>query len=236
MDGRLITPSRMREGIGRRMSDSKRDAPHFYVQAEIEVDPLRTMIDAVNAGDPPVRITMTAALARACAQTLRVHRRFNSVWTADGLLQAEHVNLGIAIALDDGLLAPAVLDADRMELTELAAAIADLAARTRAQKLRPDEIAGATFTLTNLGMFDVSAFTAIITPPQVATLATGRPMQRVSLRDGVVVPSSLMTVTLSSDHRALDGADAARWLETFKQFAQDPQLSASGDSRRKEAA
>jgi pyruvate dehydrogenase E2 component (dihydrolipoamide acetyltransferase) len=223
MDGCLIEQTRMRAGIGRRMTESKQQAPHFYVQAEVAVDPLRHELERIAASRPPARITMTAALAHACAKTLQAHPRFNSVWTPDGLLQVSDVNVGIAISLDDGLLAPALLGATALDLFGLAEALADIAARARSRKLRPPELTDATFTLSNLGMFDVTAFTAIITPPQVATLATARPVERCSIQDGHVTSSSMMTVTLSADHRAVDGADAARWLETFKGLVETPQ-------------
>jgi pyruvate dehydrogenase E2 component (dihydrolipoamide acetyltransferase) len=223
MDGCLIEQTRMRAGIGRRMTESKQQAPHFYVQTEVAVDPLRHALERIAASHPPARITMTAALARACALTLETHPRFNSVWTSDGLFQASDVNLGIAISVDDGLLAPALLGATALDLFALAEALADIAARARSRKLRPAELTDATFTLSNLGMFAVTAFTAIITPPQVATLATARPVERCSVQDGVLTSSAMMTVTLSADHRAVDGADAARWLETFKGLVETPQ-------------
>ena len=126
----------MRAAIARRMSDSKQQAPHFYAQVEVSMDALLSGLARVNNGDPPVRVTATAAIAAGCAQTLLAHPRFNSVWTADGLLEVDEVNLGIAIALDDGLVAPALLGAARLDLIELAVALADLVARARAGKLR----------------------------------------------------------------------------------------------------
>jgi pyruvate dehydrogenase E2 component (dihydrolipoamide acetyltransferase) len=223
VEGRLVEQTRMRAGIGRRMRESKQQVPHFYVQAEVATDALAAGLEELNAAEPPVRVTMTAALARACVETLRAHPRFNSVWTPDGLVEVDEINLGVAIALDDGLLAPALLGAGRLGLVALAAAMDDLAQRTRTHKLRPPEISDASFTLSNLGRFDVSAFTAIITPPQVATLATARPAVRCTFVEGLPVASSMMTVTLSADHRAVDGADAARWLGTFKTLVQAPQ-------------
>jgi pyruvate dehydrogenase E2 component (dihydrolipoamide acetyltransferase) len=223
VDGQLVEQTRMRAGIGRRMRESKQEIPHFYVQTEIATDALAAALARLNAGGPATRVTMTAALARACVEALRAHPRFNSVWTPDGLMEVDEVNLAVAIALDDGLLAPALLGADALDVVELAAALTHVTERTRTQKLRPRELSDATFTLSNLGMFDVSAFTAIITPPQVATLATARPVARWHLVDGLPVSSSVMTVTLSADHRAVDGADAARWLGTFKTLVQAPE-------------
>jgi pyruvate dehydrogenase E2 component (dihydrolipoamide acetyltransferase) len=223
MQGRLIEQTRMRSGIGRRMTDSKQQAPHFYVQAEVAVDPVLQQLERINAADPPVRLTVTAVLACACAKALGAHRRFNSVWTADGLLEADDVNLGVAVALEHGLLAPAVLDAGSLDVIQLAMALRDVAERARTHKLRPLELTDGTFTLTNLGMFAVTAFTAIITPPQVATLATARPVRRPPVDERTPGAASIMTVTLSADHRVVDGADAARWLETFKALVEAPE-------------
>jgi pyruvate dehydrogenase E2 component (dihydrolipoamide acetyltransferase) len=222
VDGRLIEQTPMRAAIARRMTDSKLQAPHFYMQTEVSMDALLALLAEANASGPAAHVTATAAIACACAQTLIAHPRLNSVWTADGLLEADEVNLGIAVALDAGLLAPALLGAGALGLAELAAALRDLVDRARSGKLRPAELTDATFTLSNLGGFGVSAFAAIITPPQVATLATTRPVERCVLDDGLPVAASVMTATLSADHRVIDGADAARWLDTFKRALEEP--------------
>jgi pyruvate dehydrogenase E2 component (dihydrolipoamide acetyltransferase) len=198
MEGTLVEQTRMRAAIARRMVESKQQAPHFYVQTEVTTDGIRERLQELG-------VSMTVALVRATVAALRANPKLNAVWTPDGLLQADTVNLGIAVALDDGLVAPALLDADALDLAATAAALKDLVARARASRLRPAELTDATFTLSNLGMFDVSAFTAIVTPPQVAILAVARPVR------------SVMTATVSADHRALDGVDVARFLETFKQ-------------------
>jgi pyruvate dehydrogenase E2 component (dihydrolipoamide acetyltransferase) len=216
VEGRLVEQSRMRIGVGRRMVESKQQIPHFYVQAEVRVDALRGRLAELK--EQGLHVTMTAALVRGCVAALREHRRFNAVWTPDGLLEADEINVGIAIALDDGLLAPALLAVDGLDVAGTAAALGDLVERARAGRLRPRELSDATFTLSNLGMFEVSAFTAIVTPPQVAILATARPVERLTPAG----PAGLLTATLSADHRAVDGADAARFLETFKQAIEDP--------------
>jgi pyruvate dehydrogenase E2 component (dihydrolipoamide acetyltransferase) len=221
VNGTIVEQTRMRAGIARRMAESKQHAPHFYVQTEVTVNPARDRLAQLNAPALAPRLTMTAALVRACVQALRAQPRFNSVWTEDGLLQVDEVNLGIAIALEDGLVAPALLAADQLDASATAAALSDLAERARSQRLRPAEISSATFTLTNLGMFDVSAFTAIITPPQVAILATARPVERWVFAEGRPELRSVMTATLSADHRALDGVDAARFLGAFKSALED---------------
>jgi pyruvate dehydrogenase E2 component (dihydrolipoamide acetyltransferase) len=223
MDGRLIEQTRMRAGIARRMVESKQQAPHFYVQTEVAVDGIRERLAALRGDDDAPRVTMTAALARACVIALQAHPRVNSVWTPEGLLEASDINLGIAIALDDGLVAPALLRAGLLDLPAIATGIADLAERARALRLRPAEISDATFTLSNLGMFSVTAFTAIVTPPQVAILATARPVEHWSFASGAPVARTTLTATLSADHRALDGVDAARFLEAFKQAMEEPE-------------
>lgn len=224
---RVIVQSPMRRKIGKRMLESKLTAPHFYAQAEIVVDPLIEYLGDLNE-HVESRITFTAALAVACVRTLEAHRQFNCVWTADGPTVVDDIHLGIAVSVDDGLLAPALLRAQQHNLVSAAAALGDLVARTRSAKLRPAEIADGTFTLSNLGMFDVSAFTAIITPPQVATLATGRPQRRLALVDEQAVETSVLIVTLSADHRVVDGTDSARWLGTFKALLEDPRALGRG--------
>jgi pyruvate dehydrogenase E2 component (dihydrolipoamide acetyltransferase) len=221
----------MRVGVGRRMVESKQQVPHFYVQTEVAVDEVQARLAELRKSAPGVRVTMTVALVRACVVALRQHRRFNAVWTPDGLLEPEEVNVGIAVALDDGLLAPALLDADGLDVAGTAAALGGLVERARAGKLRPRELTDATFTLSNLGMFDVTAFTAIVTPPQVAVLAAARPVERLTPAG----PASLLTATLSADHRALDGADAARFLGTFKQAIENPDSLLPGPSGVEEA-
>jgi pyruvate dehydrogenase E2 component (dihydrolipoamide acetyltransferase) len=221
VNGKIVEQTRMRAAIARRMAESKQQVPHFYVQTEVAVDGVRERLAALNEDADASRATMTVALVRACVAALSAQPRFNSVWTEDGLFQADEVNVGIAIALDDGLVAPALLGADALDVAATAAALRDLVERARSQRLRPAELSGATFTLSNLGMFNVSAFTAIVTPPQVGILATARPIERWLFGDDGPVRADVMTATLSADHRAVDGVDAARFLETFKQAMED---------------
>src|SRR5207244_596478 len=160
--------------IARRMQASKQEIPHFYLSAEIRMDAALEEVASLNCASSGPRVSLSALLVRACALALREHPGFNAVWTSDGLALAEQVNVSVAVALDGGLVAPAVLDADRLDLRETAVALSDLVDRARRGKLRGAEITDGTFTVSNLGMFDVSAFAAIVTPPQVAILATGK--------------------------------------------------------------
>ncbi len=206
----------MRRAIARRMTESKQQAPHFYVETDVAMD-------AVLAAAAARQVTVTAFLVRACARTLQGHPELNAVWTERGLERSRLVNLGVAVALDGGLIAPAVLGADALTLDETAAALSDLVGRARAGKLRGSELTEGTFTLSNLGLFDVTRFIAIIVPPQVAILATGRTVEGPVVLDGEIVVRRTMAVTVSADHRALDGADVARFLSTFKTLLQAPE-------------
>jgi pyruvate dehydrogenase E2 component (dihydrolipoyllysine-residue acetyltransferase) len=222
----------MRAAIARRMVQSKQQAPHFYVTTELDMEALSDAADTLNRGrEASERVTLTAFLIRALALTLREHRAFNAVWNGDTLELVDAVNVGVAIALDDGLIAPALLGCDRLGAVEIAAALRDLVARTRAGRLRPPELTDATFTLSNLGMFAVSQFTAIVTPPQVAILATGRTEPRAVVRDGAILARRTMNATLSADHRAVDGAGAARFLETLKSLVEAPDGWLEGNGR-----
>jgi len=210
---RLVPLSTMRAAIARRMTESKQQAPHFYVSADIPLDGLLDALASINVGrDRARRVTVTAAVMRALTDVLRDEPMFNARWTADGLEVADEVNIGVAIPVDDGLLAPAILDTDRLDLDGLARALADLTQRARSGRLRGRELSEGTFTLSNLGMHDVSAFAAIIVPPQVAILALGRAAPRPWVVDGEIVSRRVMTATLSADHRAVDGVAGARFL------------------------
>ena len=218
-----VDQSPMRKAIARRMVESKTQVPHFYVSTEVEMDALLDTVDATNierAGED--RITVTAFLVRALAITLAEHPAFNAVWSGAVVERWDAINIGVAIALDDGLIAPALLDCGGRDVADLAHGLADLVSRTRAGRLRAAEIGEGTFTLSNLGMFDVTQFTAIVTPPQVAILATARTVERPVLRDGEVVGRRIMAATLSSDHRVVDGVGAARFLGTLKGLLEAP--------------
>jgi pyruvate dehydrogenase E2 component (dihydrolipoamide acetyltransferase) len=213
----------MRRAIARRMTESKQHVPHFYLSTEIAMDALLAAADRANDGRArDDRVTVTAFLLRAVALTLAEHPAFNAVWNGDVIEQVDAINIGVAIALDDGLIAPALLDCRDRSVADLAAGLADLVSRTKTGKLRAPEIGEATFTLSNLGMFEVTAFTAIVTPPQVAILATARTVERAVVSDGQIVVRRIMTATLSSDHRVVDGVGAAGFLGTLKGLIEAP--------------
>ena len=231
-DGRRVVPqTKMRRAIGRAMSHSKSTAPHFYVTTDIAMDEVVVALEKLNAArDRSARVSVTAGLIKAVALTLVEEAKFNAHWTEEGHVLLDEVNVGIAIALDEGLIAPALLDCAGADVGELASRLRDLAHRSREGRLRAPEVMGATFTVSNLGMFDVSSFIAIVNPPQVAILATGRTESRPRVIDGEVVVRSMMTATLSADHRAIDGADAARFLGVLKARLESPSWLVAGDT------
>jgi pyruvate dehydrogenase E2 component (dihydrolipoamide acetyltransferase) len=209
-----VTFTPMRSAIARRMVQSKQAAPHFYVSRDLEMDTALDALDRLNEGrDNEARASVTALLVKALALALGQHPAFNAVWNGDILEQVDAINIAVAIDLGEGgLIAPALLGCDSKSVSQIAADLRDLVTRTRAGKLRAPEIADGTFTLTNLVMLGVTQFTAIITPPQVSTLATGSTEPRPVVRDGEIRVRRVMTATLSSDHRAVDGAGSARFL------------------------
>jgi pyruvate dehydrogenase E2 component (dihydrolipoamide acetyltransferase) len=204
------------------MVESKREAPHFYVSTEIEMDAAVSHVETLNQAAEGLRVTVTALLIRACALALREHERLNAVWAAESLELSTEINIGVAIALDDGLVAPALLGCDVLDIPVTAAALQDLVERARHGKLRGREMTEGTFTVSNLGMFDVSQFTAIVIPPQVAILAAGKVSRLPRFAGDEFVARRVMTVTVSADHRAVDGADVARFLETLKSGIESP--------------
>lgn len=220
----LVKPTPMRKAIARRMSQSKAEAPHFYVSCEIIMDTAIAALDRLNEHrQGSDRITQTALLLKALALTLVAEPEFNAHWTEQGHEIIRGINIGVAIDVPAGLIAPALMDCAALDVEELSHRLKDLAARSKSGKLKAQELSDATFTLSNLGMFDITSFTAIITPPQVAILATGRSMQRPRVVDGNIVVQTVLNATLSSDHRAVDGVGAARFLGKLKTQLESPE-------------
>lgn len=215
-----LTP--IRRAVARRMTLSKQEVPHFYVNREVVLDAALARVEELRS-DSGERVTLTALLLRATVVALRAHPALNAVWHDGELMLVDEPNVGVAIALDDGLVAPAVFASDSGSVCHAARALDDLVGRAREGRLRGAEMTDATFTVSNLGMFGVSSFIPIVTPPQVAILGVGA-TERVPRYDGdVVVPCSLATMTVSADHRALDGADVARFLTTLKSTIEHPE-------------
>ncbi|MEX0766446.1 MAG: dihydrolipoamide acetyltransferase family protein [bacterium] len=220
-----VPPSRMRQTIARRMTESKQQAPHFYVTVEVAMDDALHARQQLNAAVGETRkVSVNDFVIRAAALALRSFPNINSGYVDGKFRRYRRIHVANAIALPEGLVAPVVRDADRLALTEIGAKMRDLAERTRTNRLRPDEYEGGTFTVSNLGMFDVENFIAIINPPHAAILAVGSALPRAVVRNGQIVASNVMKLTLSADHRVTDGAEVARFLIEVKRLLENPLL------------
>ena len=219
-----MTLSRMRQQIARVTVRSKQEKPHFYVTSEVDMTDamaLRQQINGALAGEG-VRVTVNDLIIKACADALKKHPKFNAFLDGDVIRPNDSVNIGIAMAVEEGLLMPAIMGCGQMTLKSLALASKDLADRAQNGTLRPDEYTGGTFGISNLGMFDVSTFVAIIQPPQTAILAVGTVAKRPVVRDDEIVIRQTMNATISADHRVVDGAEGAQFLIEVKNALENP--------------
>jgi len=213
--------SQMRKVISKRLSESLFTAPHFYVTMSIDMDQAiaaRTRINDVS----PVKISFNDFVLKACAVALKQHPAINSSYLGDKIRTNEHVHIGVAVAVDEGLLVPVVRFADGKSLSRISAEVKDFAQRAKAKKLQPADWEGSTFTISNLGMFGVEEFTAIINTPDACILAVSGIQQVPVVKNGAVVPGNVMKVTLSCDHRVVDGATGAAFLQTLKSLLEEP--------------
>jgi pyruvate dehydrogenase E2 component (dihydrolipoyllysine-residue acetyltransferase) len=223
-DLRELTP--MLKAVAARMAQAKQTVPHFYVESEIDMTRAMQLRAELNDGlaDRGEKISVNDLIVRACAIALIEHPQAHRSYVDGQHAYHQHANIGIAVALDDGLIVPVLVAADTLTVREISAATRDLAGRAREGKLKQREIEGGTFTVSNLGMFDVANFEAIINPPESAILAVGATAARPAVVDGEIVARQIMRVTLSCDHRACSGADGAKLLQTVKRYLQAPSL------------
>jgi pyruvate dehydrogenase E2 component (dihydrolipoamide acetyltransferase) len=215
--------SQMRKVIAKRLGESKFSAPHFYLTMEIDMDLIMKVRDAINtvAG---IKISFNDIVIKAVAASLRKHPKINSSWLGDKIRYNNHIHIGVAIAVEEGLLVPVVRFADGKTLTQIAAEVRNYAVKAKDKKLQPSDWEGNTFTISNLGMFGVEEFTAIINPPDACILAVGGIKQVPVVKNGQVVPGNILKVTLSCDHRVVDGALGAAFLQTLKHYMENPVL------------
>ena len=219
----LIPNSQMRKIIAEHLQQSKQTAPHFYLTVDCEIDQLLQSRKQLNAlAEDGVKISVNDLVIRAAAQALIKVPEANASWEGDHTRLFTHADISMAVAIDGGLITPVIWAAEKKGLAELSQISRDLAARARSGSLAPEEFTGGSFTISNLGMFGVREFAAVINPPQGAILAVGAGEQRPIVRDGALAVATVMTVTLSCDHRAVDGAVGARWLQSFKSFIENP--------------
>ncbi len=216
-----VPVSQMRKAIAKRLAESKFSAPHFYVTMSIDMDKAvesRAKLNEVAT----VKISFNDIVLKAVAVALKKHPNVNSSWLGDKIRINHHVNIGVAVAVEDGLLVPVVRFADTKSLTQIATEVKDFAQRAKNKKLQPADWEGSTFTISNLGMFGVEEFTAIINPPDACILAIGGISQVPVVKNGAVVPGNVMKVTLSCDHRVVDGATGSAFLQTLKGLLEEP--------------
>lgn len=221
LEPELIPTSRMRKTIARRLTESKSTVPHFYLTADCRVDRLLELRREINAIDG-VKISVNDLVVKAVAAAFIDVPEANTTWTDEGMLRHRTADIAIAVSLDDGLVTPVVRGVESLSVTALSAAIGDLATRARSGGLKQHEIEGGSFAVSNLGMFGTPAFSAIINPPQAGILAVGAARPAPVVVDGALEVGTVMTVTLSADHRVLDGALAARWLAAFVARIENP--------------
>ncbi|HKM63692.1 MAG TPA: pyruvate dehydrogenase complex dihydrolipoamide acetyltransferase [Acidisphaera sp.] len=221
---RLVPHTNIRRVVARRMQEAKRDVPHFYVSIDVCVDALlsmRTQLDAMAALDG-AKVSVNDILIKAAAITLRRVPKVNASWTEEGTVLYDDVDVSVAVSIPDGLITPIVRHADAKGLAAISAEMKDLAARAKDGKLKPHEFQGGGFSISNMGMYGVSSFEAIINPPQAAILAVAAAEPRPVVRDGQLGVATMMTCTLSVDHRVVDGALGAEWLAAFKTVVEQP--------------
>jgi len=214
--------SQMRKTIARRLSESLFTAPHFYVTMEINMDKAMALRPQLNEV-ATAKISFNDMVIKACAVALKQHPAVNSAWLGDKIRKYNYVNIGVAVAVDEGLLVPVIREADKKTLSAISGEVKDLAGKAKDKKLQPKDWEGNTFSVSNLGMFGVDEFTAIINPPDSCILAIGAIKKVAAFKeDGTVYPTNIMKVTLSADHRVVDGATAAQFLLTVKKLLEEP--------------
>ncbi|WZN48202.1 dihydrolipoamide acetyltransferase family protein [Chitinophaga caseinilytica] len=216
-----VPVSQMRKAIARRLSESKFQAPHFYLTMEINMDNAMAAREAINKISP-AKVSFNDMVIKACAMALRQHPDVNSSWRGDVIRYNQHIHVGSAVAVDEGLIVPVIRFADQKSFSQIAAEAKSLADKAKNKKLQPNDYSGNTFTVSNLGMMGIESFTAIINSPDSAILAVGAIKEIVVADKGQFKTTNVMKVTLSCDHRTVDGAVGSRFLVTVKNFLENP--------------
>ncbi|MFC4739414.1 pyruvate dehydrogenase complex dihydrolipoamide acetyltransferase [Flavobacterium ponti] len=216
-----IKNSQMRKVIAKRLAESKFTAPHYYLTIELDMDNAIASRNMIN-GLPDTKVSFNDMVIKASAMALKKHPQVNSQWKDDAMIINHHVNIGVAVAVEDGLVVPVLKFTDQMSLTQIGANVRDMAGRSKAKKIQPNEMEGSTFTISNLGMFGIQSFTSIINQPNSAILSVGAIVEKPVVKNGQIVIGNTMTVTLACDHRTVDGATGAQFLQTFKAFMENP--------------
>ncbi|MCW5520172.1 pyruvate dehydrogenase complex dihydrolipoamide acetyltransferase [Aureitalea sp. L0-47] len=216
-----LTNSQMRKTIAKRLGESKFTAPHYYLTIELDMDNAIASRTAINSA-PDVKISFNDMIVKACAMALRKHPQVNSTWADKVTRIAKHIHIGVAVAVDEGLVVPVLKFADGMTFSQIGVQVKELAGKARDKKLTPEEMQGSTFTVSNLGMFGIKEFTSIINQPNSAILSVGAIVEKPVVKNGAIAIGNTMTVTLACDHRTVDGATGAKFLQTLKQYIENP--------------
>ncbi|HEX8493217.1 MAG TPA: pyruvate dehydrogenase complex dihydrolipoamide acetyltransferase [Pyrinomonadaceae bacterium] len=214
----------MRQTIARRLVTSIGPVPHFFLTTEIEMDRAAELRRSINEMDAELKVSLNDLIIKVAATALIQHPQINASFQDKAVRYYESADIGVAVAIEDGLITPVVRAADRKSISEISQEVKELAGRARSRKLMPEEYTGATFSISNLGMLGIDEFTAVINPPEAAILAVGAVTQKPVVRDGEIVVRQMMRVTMSCDHRVIDGATGARFLQTFKKLLENPLL------------
>ena len=216
-----VPNSQMRKAIAKSLTASKFSAPHFYLKMEVDMDNAITARKAINAQEG-VKVSFNDMVIKAVASALRKHPKVNADWLGDAIRYNDHIHVGVAVAVEDGLVVPVVKFTDNKGISEIGYEIKDLASRARDRKLQPDEMQGGTFAVSNLGMYGIEDFTSIINPPNGCILSVGQIKQTPVVKNGAIVPGNVMKLSLSCDHRVVDGAVGSAFLKTLKDFLENP--------------
>ena len=216
-----VKNSQMRKVIAKRLGESKFSAPHYYLTIEVDMDYAKVSREQINSL-PDTKVSFNDMVVKACAMALKKHPQVNTSWNNETTRYNHHVHIGVAVAVDEGLLVPVLKFADQMTLTQIGATVKDLAGKARNKKISPAEMEGSTFTVSNLGMFGISEFTSIINQPNSAILSVGAIVQKPVVKNGQIVVGNTMKVTLACDHRTVDGATGAQFLQTLRAYLENP--------------
>jgi pyruvate dehydrogenase E2 component (dihydrolipoamide acetyltransferase) len=216
-----VKNSQMRKVIAKRLGESKFTAPHYYLTIELDMDSAIASRKTINAL-PETKVSFNDMIVKACAMALKKHPQVNTSWNGDTTRYNHHIHVGVAVAVDDGLLVPVLKFTDQMSLTQIGGNVRDLAGKARNKKIAPNEMEGSTFTISNLGMFGIQEFTSIINQPNSAILSVGAIEQKPVVKEGQIVVGNTMKVTLACDHRTVDGATGAQFLQTVRAYIENP--------------
>ncbi|MEC4734649.1 MAG: dihydrolipoamide acetyltransferase family protein, partial [Wolbachia endosymbiont of Halictus tumulorum] len=214
--------SNMRQVIAQRLTESKQNVPHFYLTVDCQVDKLISLKNEINSADENNKVTINDLIIKAAAFSMKKFPDINSSWIDNKILRYSNIDISIAVALEDGLITPIVKNADKKGILSISKEVKDLVSRARSGKLKPEEFQGGGFTISNLGMFGIKAFSAIINPPQSCIMAVGASKKQPIVMNEKIEIAEIMTVTLSVDHRAVDGALGAKFLNAFKHYIENP--------------